>query len=253
MSKCQRDVQRGGIEACALPALTNFVQKGREQRRYASADHNYVRFQEIDDVSEPVCQEVQRLSHYFFGDRIACCMSLSNHFAADHRKIATGHFHEERFGILLEFLTCTSGDRRTRRQRFDAAAFPTIAKRTAAVDSEMAAFPRGAGPSMINAAVKNDSCTDTGANACVKDVPIATPRAPLGFRQSRGIGVVIDPDMNVIKSPHLLGQRVVMPDREIWRIDDDPGMRIQWPWRANADCFNLILGSRVREKPADRH
>ncbi len=179
-------------------------------------------------------------------------MSLSYHFAADSLKIAPGDFQKERLAILREFLLCTSGDRGTRRQCFNAAAFPAIAKRTAAIDPKMAAFRRSARSSMINAAVKNNSCTDTGTNARVKDVWIATACTPLGFRQSGGIGVVIDFNVDVIKTAHLLGQRVVMPDGEIWRIDDDAGVRIQRPRRAYANCFNLILRRGVGEKPANR-
>src|SRR5258708_10692078 len=110
-------------------------------------------------------------------------MSSSTHFAADSLKIASGYFHKERFAILREFLPCTPGDRGTRRQRFNAAALPAIAKRTAAVDPEMAAFRCSPRPSMINAAVKNDSCTDAGTNACVRPLSIPPPLTPLAVRQ----------------------------------------------------------------------
>src|SRR5260370_1629059 len=237
---------------CAWPALRNFVKKRPEQGRNAPANHKYVRFQEIDNVSEPVRQQVQRLPHHFFGDRITGSMSLYTHFDVYRLNISTGHFHQERLGLPRKLLLGTSGDRRPCRQCFDAAAFPAIAKRTVSIGSEMPSFRGGTRSSMINASVKNDSCTDAGANAGIKDVSVATSRTPLGFRQSSGIGVVIDFDRNAIKTAHLLGQRVVMPDREIRRIYDDAGIRIQRPGRAYADGAKTSWRRRVGEKTANR-
>src|ERR1700737_2886569 len=68
-------VQRGRVDACTAPAFANLIEKGREQGRNPTAHHNDVRFQEIDDVSEPVCQQIQSLAHHFLGGRIARSMS----------------------------------------------------------------------------------------------------------------------------------------------------------------------------------
>src|ERR1019366_5094183 len=125
--------------------------------------------------------------------------------------------------------------------RFDAAAFPAIANRSVDIDPQVPAFPGSACPSMKNAAIEDNSCADSGAHAGVKDVRIATPRAPLRFLQRRGIGVVVDSYRHIMQAAHFLGQRVVMPDREIGRIDDDASFRIQWPRGADADGCDLVL------------
>ena len=52
------------------------------------------------------------------------------------------------------------------------------------------------------------------------------PPAKLRFRQGRSIGVAIHLYGHLIQSAHFLGQRVVMPDREIGRIDNDPSFGI---------------------------
>src|ERR1035437_5798043 len=108
-------------------------------------------------------------------------MSLSHHFAAYGLNIAARHFPKDGIRILSTFLTCASGDRGTCCQRFDAAAFPAIANRSVDIDPQVPAFPGSACPSMKNAAIEDNSCADSGAHAGVKDVRIATPRAPLRF------------------------------------------------------------------------
>src|SRR5258708_12327468 len=132
----------------------------------------------IDNVSEPVRQQVQRLPHHFFGDRVPGSMSLSHHFAVYRLNISTGHFHQERLGIPRKLLLGTSGDRRPCRQCFDAAAFPAIAKRTVSIDSEMPSFRGGTRSSMINASVKNDPFTHPGSNPALKDVSFSTSPTP---------------------------------------------------------------------------
>jgi hypothetical protein len=125
-------------------------------------------------------------------------------------------------------------------------AFP-IANRSVAVDPQVPAFRRSACLSMKNAAIKNVSCADSGAHSGVKEVSIATTRAPLRFRQRRGIGVVIDSYGHVIHSAHFLGQRAVMPDREIRRTDDDTSFRIQRSQGADADGCD---SARTRQRKA---
>src|SRR5260370_25231074 len=116
------------MEKGASPAWKMFVKESPKQKKTPPANHKYVRLQEIDNVSEPVRKQVQRLPHHFFGDRITGSMSLYNHFAVYSLNISTGHFHQERLGIPRKLLLGTSGDRRPCRQCFDAAAFPAIAK-----------------------------------------------------------------------------------------------------------------------------
>jgi hypothetical protein len=60
----------------------------------------------------------------------------------------------------------------------------------------------------------------------LKEVSVATARPPLRFCQGGGIGVVIHLYGHLIRSAHFLGQRVVMPDREIGRIDNNPSFGI---------------------------
>src|SRR3981081_1223162 len=189
MSKQQGNVQGAQIYACASPALTDLIKEGSEERRNASADHDGVRLQEIDDASEPVGQQLQSLAHYFFGDWIMEGMSPSHHFAAHSLKIAARHLPKDGIWILCKFLTCSAGDRGTRCQRFDAAAFPAIAKRSVDIDPQMPAFRGSASLPVKNAAIENNSCADSGAHGGVKDASIATARPPFRFGQRPGIGV----------------------------------------------------------------
>ena len=65
--KHQRNVQRRWIEARPLPAISNLVQEGREHRGHASPDYDGVGFEEIDDVSESIRQQIQSFAHHLFG------------------------------------------------------------------------------------------------------------------------------------------------------------------------------------------
>jgi hypothetical protein len=172
-------------------------------------------------------------------------MSPSHHLAADPLNVASRHFQQDGVPILREFLAGPSGDRGACRQRFDAPMFSAIADRTVPIDPDMPAFRRSACLSVINAAVKNDSGANTCADGGIKDISVTTPCTPLRFRQSRSIRVVVDSYGSLIKPAHLLGQRIVVPDCEIGRIEDGASARIQRPGRADTDGSNLIVRNRV--------
>src|SRR5258708_26082366 len=95
------------------------------------------------------------------------------------------HFQKDGGWILREFLAGPSGDRGACRQCFDAATFPAITDRTVPIDPDMSAFRRGARLPLINAAVKNDSAANAGANGGTKDISVTTPCTPLHCRHSR--------------------------------------------------------------------
>src|SRR3981081_2531169 len=104
MSKQQGNVKGARIDACASRAFTDLIKEGSEERRNASADHDGVRLQEIDDASEPVGQQLPSLAHYFFGPCIIESTNPCPHFAAHSLKIAARHLPKDGIWILCKFL-----------------------------------------------------------------------------------------------------------------------------------------------------
>src|ERR1700687_5303702 len=58
-SEYQRDFHRRRIKARSLPAFTNLIQKRCEHRRNPSPNHDDLGFQEIDNASKPIGQQIQ--------------------------------------------------------------------------------------------------------------------------------------------------------------------------------------------------
>ena len=116
------------------------------------------------------------------------------------------------------------------------------------IDSDVAALRRRTGPSMVDTPVKNNSRADAGSNARIENISIAASRAPLCFRQSRRVGVIVDFHIHVIEPAHLLCQRIVMPDRKIRWVNDHARERIQRPRSADSYRFNSRPFSSIREQ-----
>jgi hypothetical protein len=170
------------IEASAFPAFANFVQEGREHGRDATADDDDVGLQQIDDIPEPVGQQIQRFTHHAFRDGVTRGVGLGHHLTGHRLGIAASHFQQNGFRILGQLLARASSDGGARRENLDAAALAARAKRTVGVDAHVAAFGGGPRAAVINAAVEDDSRADTGADGGVKNVAKAASRAPFCFR-----------------------------------------------------------------------
>src|SRR6266851_5452181 len=124
----QWNFHRRRIEARSSPAFANLIQKGREHRRNTSANHNDFRFQEIDNASKPIGQQIQGFPDHFFGSRVFRSIGLCNHLAGNGICISAGQLAKQRLRIFKEFLTATPPDGRSCCQGFNATALPTVTR-----------------------------------------------------------------------------------------------------------------------------
>src|SRR5215472_207339 len=114
------------------------------------------------------------------------------------------------------------------------------------INSQVTAFGCCAAPSVVDAAVQNDSRADSRADGGVKDVAITASGTPLGFRQRCRVGVVIYLCGDSADATDLLGQRKIAPAGHIRRVNNHPGAGIQRTWRADADGLNVRVVARIR-------
>ena len=126
-------------------------------------------------------------------------------------------------------------DRRARRQHFDASSLAAAAARSVVVDADVPAFGGRPGASIVDAAVKKYARSNSRADACVKNVSIAPPRAPQSFRKRGGVGIVVDLNGATVAARDLRRQRKVPPARHVGRIQHHTGVRIKRPRCANPD------------------
>ena len=113
-------------------------------------------------------------------------------------------------------------------------------------------FRRRTGPPMVDTPVKNNPRADTGSNARIEDISIAAPRAPLSFRQSCRVGVIVDLHIHAVEPAHFLSQRIVVPDSKIRRVKDDARERIQRPRSTDSYRFNSRSSGISREQRLNR-
>src|SRR6266403_2388074 len=178
-SEYQWNFHRRRIEARSLPAFTNLIQKRCEHRRNTSPNYDDFGFQEIDNASKPIGQQIEGFPDHFFGSRVSRSIGPPNHLAGHRICISAGQLAKQRLRILREFLTATPPDGRPRCQGFNAAALPTVTDWPVAVDSDVSAFRRCTGPTMVDTPVKNNPRADAGSNTRVENISIASIRGRL--------------------------------------------------------------------------
>src|SRR5579859_8279688 len=99
---------------------------------------------------------------------------------------------------------------------------------------------------MINSAFEDDARSNAGSNRGIEDIAEAASRAPPGFRQGGGVGVIIDFHRHAIFGRDSLGQRKISPARQVGRIQDNPSFWIEGTRGANPDALNGI--ARLRKQ-----
>src|SRR2546428_36420 len=248
----QWNFQRRRIEARSSPTFTNLIQKRREHRRNPSPNHDDVGFQKVNNASKPIGQQIQGFPDHFFGHRVSRSIGPRNHLAGHGVCISAGQLGKQRLRIFREFLTGTPPDGRSCCQGFNAAALPTVTRWSVAVDSDVPTFRCRTGPPMIDTPVKNNTRADAGSNACIENIPIAAPRAPLRFRQSCRVGIIVDSHLHVVEPAHFLSQRIVMPDSKIRRGNDDARERIQRPGSTDFYRFDSRSFSNSQKQVLNR-
>src|SRR5580765_2803493 len=102
----------------------------------------------------------------------------------------------------------------------------------------MSAFSRGAGVTVINAAIQHNATSDPGADRGIKDVAKSAGGTPARFRQSSSIGIVIHSNWHAISRGDLVGQREISPAGKIRRIQNDTGFRIERSGSADSYAVN---------------
>src|SRR6266581_509825 len=251
-SEYQWNFHRLRIEARSSPAFTNLIQKRCEHRRNTSPNHDDVGFQKVDNASKPIGQQIQGFPDHFFSSRVSRGIGPRNHLAGHGICISAGQLAQQRLRIFREFLTATPPDGRSCCQGFNATALPTVTRWSVAVDSDVTAFRRRTGPPMVDTPIQNNPRADAGSNARIENISIAAPRAPLCFRQSCRVGVIVDFHTHVVEPAHFLSQREVMPDSKIRRVNDDARERIQRPGSTDSYRFNSRWFSGSREQRLNR-
>lgn len=77
-----------------------------------------------------------------------------------------------------KFFRRSASDRRTRRQRLDAAQLAASTARAVIVDCVVTAFRGGAGAAMINAAIENNPGSNAGTDGGAENIAKAASRTP---------------------------------------------------------------------------
>src|SRR5262249_49944304 len=125
-------------------------------------------------------QKVDCLPQYGGCKGITGCLSLTDHLTSDLFDVASSQIQQAGMQSRLrgESSASSASNRWSRRQRFDAARLSATTTRTAVVDSHVAAFCRGAGASVVDASIENDTGTDSRADGGVENIVVPATCAP---------------------------------------------------------------------------
>src|SRR5215469_8315080 len=93
------DLVGPGIYNASHPALADVVEERRQHGRDSSAHDNDVWFQQVEDVSQPISEDVEGFVDYFAGHGVAGLPSLVDHFAGHGLNVAARHFQEHGFRV----------------------------------------------------------------------------------------------------------------------------------------------------------
>src|SRR5262249_25160181 len=129
-------------------------------------------------------------------------------------------------------------DRRPRAQRFDATSLAAIALRATVVDGNVSSLGGTAGAAVIDGAVEHDPGADAGAQGRVKNIAVTNAGTPERFRQSGGIGVIVDARSHTERALGLGGEGEIAPAGYVRRIQHDTRLWIERARRADADAFH---------------
>ena len=163
-------------------------------------------------------------------------------------RVASRHFLQQRARKRRDFLACAACDRRSGRHCFDTSTLPAIADWPMDIDSDVTSFAGGPGPPVVNLSIEQNSRPHTGPDRRIEDISVAPSRAPLRFRQSSGIGVVVDPHVYLVKLAKLIGEWVILPDGEIGRVNDHAREWVQGARSTNPDGSKFWTFAGMREQ-----
>src|SRR5262245_35590546 len=99
----------------------------------------------------------------------------------------------------------------------------------------MSPFGRRASAAMEDFAVKDHARADSCSDTSIEDVAVSPTRAPQTFRQRGSIRIVVKLRHHPIAALQFADERKIPPARNIRRVQDHSGSRIERPWSANAD------------------
>src|SRR5580700_3649602 len=165
---------------------------------------------------------------------------MAHHFTGDGVDIPFGKMKNVRAGTLIggQLSSGSSRYRRPSSQDFDAARLATSASWTVVIDTHMSAFSSSTCPAVINPFIADQASANSGADGGVENAMKAASRAPYGLGQRRCVGIVLDLYRHVIDFRYFGRERKITPARNIGRIKDNAGMRIQRSGRADTNSSN---------------
>src|SRR5438270_4561936 len=171
----QRNFRGSRIHTPGGEASLDRIKKRTEHGRNPAPHHDDIRVENINDIAEPDRQEFGRLLENFTRKSIAGSIGLPDSFAGHGGHFPIGQIENRRFAERICGLCARSGaNRRTHCENLDASELAAAADWTVIIDAYVTALSGRPGLAVINAAIENDSSTDTGGYVGIQDIAITT-------------------------------------------------------------------------------
>src|SRR5581483_7894006 len=215
---------------------------GLQHRGDAAPNDNDVRFEQVNDISQPEREELQGFLDHLTGERIAGSDGLTGQLAGHAVRPSTCQIKQAGIAAFREPGLGAPSDSWAGRERFDAAKLATFATRAAVVNTHMPAFAGSAGAGRVVLSIHQDGGSDPGTYCGVEDVSVTATGTPESLGQSGDIGIIIQFDGDPIDARHFCGQGEIAPAGQVWRIQHDAGFRIQRSRRT--DSYALYQSGR---------
>jgi|SRR5579859_105723 len=185
--------------ACALifaatrQPLADSLEQRLEHRADATANDDNLRLEQVNDIAKPMRQVFDRLIQNLSGEAISFRKRLPHHFTGHFARLAVAK-GKKNAGIarpLFQLRLRRACNCRTSRERLDASALAASALDSAKIDADVPAFARCSRSSVKDFSIEHNAGADSGSDGCVEDILKSVSCAPDRFRQSRGVGVVV--------------------------------------------------------------
>src|SRR5215472_5091620 len=241
-----RAVSRGNDWYLARPriyrqlgdALFEATKERLVESRRSTADHDYLRIEQVDHVAEPYREHVSAFHQHFAGEGISGGVGFSHDFAGDSIQFSPREFEHRRFSTARNLLSGVPRNSTPGSKHFYTPRLAAAADRAAIIDADVPTFTRRPGAAVVNLAVHDNPRTDAGPNRGVENIVISARSAPAGFRQRSGVSVIVNFYGYGISLLESVGERKIAPAGQVGRIDDYAGCRIQGAGGAYPDAFD---------------
>ena len=213
---------------------------------HSSRDHHGVRIEGIEEVRDSYPRNLA-VSRITSSANSSPSTTPSYTVAAVISSSGPPPVHENGLYSGFDPLPGAGGDVRSGGVGLQTTVVPTFTLPAGEIDGRMAEFPRCIGSAVIDLAVDDESAADPGSEGQAHQYPGASSRPHPPLPVCGAVGVIIQGGWEPHPSAHQVPEGQVSPS-EIRSLQNDPGLPIQGPRRADPDPGYLVPGPALGPK-----